>query len=287
MRPAVFLDRDDTLIDDMSYTADAGRLRLKPGAPEALARLRQAGFALVVVTNQSGVARGHFTEEQLQAAHQRLREMLTASGAALDAIYYCPYLDGPEAVVAAYRRQSDMRKPAPGMLLTAARELGIDLAASWMIGDAPRDVEAGRAAGCRTILIGNGAAPQTVADHVAPSLSTAADIVLSERAMAGGNGAGRAESDGNGQARAASTAAANEAGGWASELLYEVRQWRRESRRQDFTPAHIVGVVAQSLAVAFLGWGLYGMLDTKADAMVRLMAAVCFQLIAMTYLRRR
>lgn len=191
--PAVFLDRDNTLIEDPGYINDPAAVRLLPGAGEALRRIRAAGYRAVVVTNQSGVARGRITEGQLVAVHARLRELLGAEGAELDAIYHCPYLDGPEAVVAAYRRDSDLRKPRPGMLLLAARELGLDLARSWMVGDSARDVEAGRAAGCRTILIrgheaqaaarGQAASGGTVrADYFARDLVAAADYITSQGA---------------------------------------------------------------------------------------------------------
>src|SRR5262245_41967130 len=154
MYPAVFLDRDNTLIDDMGYSADPERVRLKPGAAECVQRLRRAGYYVIVVTNQSGVARGYFSEEQLAAAHKSIQELLLAHSTGVDAVYYCPFLDGSDAIVAAYRRDSELRKPKPGMLLQAADELKVDLKTSWMIGDAARDVDAGRAAGCKTILVG-------------------------------------------------------------------------------------------------------------------------------------
>lgn len=152
-RRAVFLDRDKTLMEDPGYVSDPGQVRLLGGAAEAVARLRGAGYLVIVVTNQSGIARGKITEAQIAAVHERLRELLRRAGTDLDAIYYCPYLDGPDAVVAQYRRDSDLRKPRPGMLLQAAREMEIDLSRSWMIGDEARDAQAGRAAGCRTILL--------------------------------------------------------------------------------------------------------------------------------------
>lgn len=152
-QPAVFLDRDNTLIDDPEFIADPAQVRLRPGAAEAVRRLRAAGYAVVVATNQSGIARGLITEEQLEAVHQRLRGLLRQEGAELDAIYYCPFLDGPEAVVQTYRRASEHRKPGCGMLLQAARDLNLDLGRSWMIGDRASDIEAGQRAGCRTILV--------------------------------------------------------------------------------------------------------------------------------------
>lgn len=183
--PAVFLDRDNTLIEDPGYICDPNQVRLLPGAAAALRRLRQAGYLLVVATNQSGVARGLFTEDDLQAVHERLRELLRAEDADVDAIYYCPYLSGPEAVNDTYRRDSDLRKPRPGMLLLAAQELNLDLTRSWMVGDSERDMEAGRAAGCRTILITRDSAPDgeatlgnTQPDYVAADFAEATERII-------------------------------------------------------------------------------------------------------------
>lgn len=182
LRAAVFLDRDHTLIEDPGYINDPSSVRLLPGVAKAIARLRAAGYLNIVVTNQSGLARGLITEAQIDAVHFRLREVLRAEGASLDAIYYCPYLAGEEAVVEKFRRESNLRKPGPGMLLLAAEEHAIDLQRSWMIGDSGRDVEAGRAAGCRTILIGNADSTTTNADHRAKDLPSAVEIVLSSSA---------------------------------------------------------------------------------------------------------
>ncbi len=148
---AIFLDRDDTLIEDPGYINNPDQVKLMDGAAEALIELRNMGYELVVVTNQSGVARGIVTEQVLAEIHNRLKQLLAEKGAFLDQIYYCPY--HPEGVVAKYRRESELRKPNPGMLLTAAEEMDIDLAASWVIGNSARDVQAGLRAGCKTILI--------------------------------------------------------------------------------------------------------------------------------------
>lgn len=148
---AVFLDRDNTLIEDPGYINHPNQVRLLPGAAAALAQLRKLGYLLVIVSNQSGIARGIVTEEVLEKIHQRITRLLTDEGAMLDAIYYCPY--HPEGVIPKYRMESDLRKPAPGMLLKAAEELDIDLGRSWMVGDSYRDIAAGKRAGCRTILI--------------------------------------------------------------------------------------------------------------------------------------
>ena len=151
---AVFLDKDGTLVEDVPYNVDPGRLRLLPGALEGLALLSRAGFRIVVVTNQAGVARGYFREEALHAVEGRLREMLAEAGVPLAGFRYCPH--HPEGVVPGYGVVCPCRKPAAGLLVGAAAELGVDLARSWMVGDILDDVEAGRRAGCRTLLIDNG-----------------------------------------------------------------------------------------------------------------------------------
>lgn len=169
MRAAVFLDRDDTLIENRTATADTPHpgdlfdpalVRLLPGVAEGCARLRDAGFALVVVSNQACVARGSCTLEQVEATNARMRELLSAAGVDLDAVYYCPY--HPRGTVAPYNVDHPWRKPAPGMLLAAVADLGLDVSRSWMIGDALRDIDAAVAAGIdrrRAILLGNGDAP--------------------------------------------------------------------------------------------------------------------------------
>ena len=148
---AIFLDRDDTLIDDPGYINDPDQVSLLNGAAEALTQLKNMGYLLVVVSNQSGVARGIVTEKVLTKIHKRLEDLLAAQKVFLDKIYYCPY--HPEGVVQKYRKESNLRKPNPGMLTKAAGELDIDLDQSWAVGDNIRDVNAGFAAGCKTILV--------------------------------------------------------------------------------------------------------------------------------------
>jgi D-glycero-D-manno-heptose 1,7-bisphosphate phosphatase len=144
---AVFLDRDGVLIRDAEYLDDPAGLRLIPGAPEAMRLLRAAGFKLVVVTNQSGVARGFYSIATLNRIHARLKRMLAAKGAGWDALYFSPH--GPDS-------GSPMRKPKPGMLLAAKRRFGLDMKGSWMIGDKTSDVECARRAGCRSVLVRTG-----------------------------------------------------------------------------------------------------------------------------------
>jgi D,D-heptose 1,7-bisphosphate phosphatase len=150
---AIFLDRDDTLIEDTGYINNPDQVKLLDGVAESLKELKSLGYKLIVTTNQSGIARGLLTEKDLTKIHDRLKTLLVREGASLDAIYYCPY--HPNGTVEKYRQQSDMQKPGPGMLLAAAEQLNIDLPNSWCIGNSDRDIEAGHKAGCRTILIDN------------------------------------------------------------------------------------------------------------------------------------
>ena len=148
---AIFLDRDETLIKDPGYISSPDQVELLDGVPDALIKLRDLGYKLVVVSNQSAVARGIVTERVLGQIHDRLKQLLAEKNAHLDRIYYCPY--HPDGVVPKYRKESNNRKPNPGMLLTAAKDMDIDLEQSWCIGNSIRDVEAGKRAGCKTILI--------------------------------------------------------------------------------------------------------------------------------------
>ncbi len=148
---AVFLDRDDTLIEDPGYINDPGQVKLLEGVPKALKELRKMNFKLVIVSNQSGVARGIVTEEVLGKIHKKLEKLLANEGAYIDEIYYSPY--HPEGAVEKYRKKSNCRKPEPGMLLQASEEMDIDLENSWIIGDSGRDIEAGKKVGCKTILL--------------------------------------------------------------------------------------------------------------------------------------
>ncbi|MBN2563046.1 MAG: HAD-IIIA family hydrolase [Phycisphaerae bacterium] len=203
-RPAVFLDRDNTLIEDPGYLSDPDQVKLLDETAEGVARLRQAGYPVIVVTNQSGVARGYLTEEQLTSIHQRMQDLLQARGTGVDAVYYCPYLDGPDAVEEAYRLDSELRKPKPGMLLLAAKEMDLDLSASWMIGDSERDIQAGRAAGCTTILLSSGdegaEGTSVRADFSAPGFSAAVDLILTQTQTAATGQAPKAAANRSGTA---------------------------------------------------------------------------------------
>lgn len=144
-RPAAFLDRDGVINIDHGYVYRWEDFAFVPGAVDAMRRLQAAGYALVIVTNQSGIARGYYDEAALLSLHEALRENLARQGVQLDAIEYCPHLPG--ATLARYGIDCDCRKPAPGMILRSAEALGIDLAGSLMFGDKSSDIEAGRAAG--------------------------------------------------------------------------------------------------------------------------------------------
>ena len=178
---AVFLDRDQTLIEDPGYINHPDQVKLLEGVPEALIELKQMGYKLVVVSNQSGVARGIVTEQTLSQIHERLEQLLAQQGAALDKIYYCP--DHPDGTVPMYQRESTWRKPQPGMLLTAAEDLDIDLTESWVVGDSSRDIDAGKSAGCKTILIQNASHRRTIEpgatspDYTAVNMKEVANII--------------------------------------------------------------------------------------------------------------
>jgi len=178
---AIFLDRDGTLTEEAGYIDHPNQVKLLGGAAEALRQFEQLGYKLIVVSNQSGVARGIVTEEVLKKIHSRLEQLLIAEGAHLDRIYYCPY--HPEGTVQEYRKESELRKPSPGMLLLAAEETDIDLSQSWMVGDKYEDVTAGQRAGCKTILINPPSAytqpklDQSRPDYQAVNLKEAANIV--------------------------------------------------------------------------------------------------------------
>ena len=148
-RPAVFFDRDGTLNVDVGYVTHLDQLRLLPRAAAAVRMVNEAGWLAILATNQAGVARKYFPEWMIGKVHERLQEELAKKGARLDAVYYCPHL--PDADEPAYRKDCPMRKPHPGMLLKAAEEHGADLARSFMLGDKYSDLQAGWAAGCRSI----------------------------------------------------------------------------------------------------------------------------------------
>ncbi|MFM7539770.1 MAG: D-glycero-alpha-D-manno-heptose-1,7-bisphosphate 7-phosphatase [Planctomycetota bacterium] len=154
MPPCLILDRDGVIIEEEHYLGDPGRVRLIPGVATAIARVNALGWPVVVASNQAGVARGYFSEAQVGEVNGRVAELLSAGGATVRAWYHCPH--HPTEGTGAYRVECACRKPAPGMLLAAARDLGLTLAHGWMVGDKLTDLQAGARAGCRTWLVRTG-----------------------------------------------------------------------------------------------------------------------------------
>lgn len=179
IKKAVFLDRDGTINVEKEYLYKPEEFEFTPGAVEAIRLLNLAGYLVIVVTNQSGVARGYYTEADVVRLHQYIDGLLQAAGARVDAWYYCPH---HTAGMLPYDQACDCRKPLPGMLQQAAAEHAIDLSCSWMVGDKVADIAAGRSAGCRTVLVltGYGAVDRLklpVGQLCCPDLLSAARMV--------------------------------------------------------------------------------------------------------------
>lgn len=180
---AVFLDKDGTLIEDVPYNVDPKLIELTLGAVEGLQLLYAAGYSLIVITNQSGIAHGYFPESALVAVERQLRQLLAAVGVSLAGFYYCPH--HPDGIVQEFALNCSCRKPEPGMLLDAVTRHDIDMQQSWFIGDILNDVEAGRRAGCRTILIDNGnetqwqLSPERSPHYTVADLTAAARVITS------------------------------------------------------------------------------------------------------------
>jgi D,D-heptose 1,7-bisphosphate phosphatase len=173
---AVFLDRDGTIARDVPYCSRPEDFELLPEAAEGIRLLNESGYKVIVITNQSGIARGYFTEEMLKMIHQRMKTALARFGASIDGIYYCPH--HPD-------NGCDCRKPKPGLALKAAQEHDIDLAESYFVGDKMHDVESGHAASCRTVLISplgeveNSSADSPVRpDYIARNMAQASRLII-------------------------------------------------------------------------------------------------------------
>jgi D-glycero-D-manno-heptose 1,7-bisphosphate phosphatase len=187
-RAAVFLDRDGTLIEEAGYINRLESLRLFPWSLDAVRLLNRGGFRVIVVTNQAGVARGYFGDAFVRRAHEHLASAIRASGGEVDGFYHCPH--HPDAVVAEYRKSCDCRKPAPGMLLEAAREHGLDLARSYAIGDRWHDIQAAQKAGATAVMVRTGYGSTELEKpragltpaHVADTLIDATTWILRQRA---------------------------------------------------------------------------------------------------------
>jgi D-sedoheptulose 7-phosphate isomerase/D-glycero-D-manno-heptose 1,7-bisphosphate phosphatase len=179
-RPGILLDRDGTIIIDHGYVGSVDRVDFIDGAPEAIASFNRAGLPVAVVTNQAGVARGFYGLDDVRIVHEYIAERLAEYGAHIDLFLYCPY--HPDGVVEAFARTSEDRKPGPGMAKAAANALGLDLAASWVVGDRPEDVGLAEAVGASAIYLGP--------DHREkpgvwsfPSLAAAAAFILERVAV--------------------------------------------------------------------------------------------------------
>ena len=189
---AIFLDRDGTINEEVGYIEHLDRLRIIPEAYEAIRLINVSSFMAIVVTNQAGIAKGLFNEAFVKQTNERLQEFLGQKGAAIDAFYFCPH--HPTEGVPPYRRVCGCRKPAPGLFYQAARDMDIDLAASYMIGDRYRDMEAAHRAGMKGVLVktGYGAdvlgnigpdqeTPETRPDHIAENILKAVHWILENR----------------------------------------------------------------------------------------------------------
>jgi D-glycero-D-manno-heptose 1,7-bisphosphate phosphatase len=154
MNKAIFLDKDGTLIADIPYNVDPEKITLQNEVVSGLKKLQDDGFKFIIISNQSGIARGYFTEDKLRVVADKMQELFSVNNLKLDGFYYCPH--HPEGTVFGYALECDCRKPAPGLLLSAAADHQISLQDSWMIGDILNDAEAGNRAGCKTVLIDNG-----------------------------------------------------------------------------------------------------------------------------------
>jgi D-glycero-D-manno-heptose 1,7-bisphosphate phosphatase len=185
MKKAVFIDKDGTLIKDIPYNVDPDLVEFENYAIEALHIFKKAGYMVVIITNQPGIAFGYFQEDDLHELHERIKDLLLKEGIALDGFYYCPH--HVSGKIPAYKIACNCRKPMPGLLVRAAEEMNIDLSHSWMIGDILNDVEAGNRAGCKTILINNGNETEwemnefRKPDHLVAHLKEAAKIITGSR----------------------------------------------------------------------------------------------------------
>ncbi|HWP39809.1 MAG TPA: HAD family hydrolase [Tepidisphaeraceae bacterium] len=276
-RPAIFFDRDNTLIVSEGYLGDPEKVVLMHGAADAVARARSLGFATVVVSNQSGVARGLFSEDDVCAVNRRIDELLLRENpaAVIDRHEYCPY--HPDGTVERYRCESELRKPHPGMILRAAEKLALDLSRSWVIGDAPRDIRAGKAAGCRTILLRPPGIPQSPAaserlsvepDQIVSSLKEAMDHV--EQSLSTASPAAQTPDqpiEATDQQNAASPAAApaptanqtmpptTQVQHLLEQILHELRSGNERDARSeyaDFSVSKLMAGIAQVIALALL-----------------------------------
>lgn len=279
VEPAVFLDRDNTLIANDGDLGDPEAVRLIDGVADGLSALRDAGFRLVVITNQGGVARGRYDESQVDAVHQEIASLIdehAGRSGLIDRFYYCPY--HPEGTVEAYRRDHPWRKPRPGMILQAASDMRLDLGNSWVIGDQVRDVQAGRSAGCRAALITSNEHDVREANPsvTAANFSEAVQMILRERQhQPTHNGAPRVESGSD--LRPELTQLKNVMLDFSEEFRME------RARRSAFTPMKLAAGIVQLIALLLVLLGLMQLGQT--DVFFKWMAgALLAQLAAVTIL---
>jgi D-glycero-D-manno-heptose 1,7-bisphosphate phosphatase len=304
-RRAVFFDRDNTLIVGNEYLGDPEKVVLMPGAADAVARARAMGFAVVIVSNQSGVARGMFDEDAVRAVNRRLDELLKGENPAaiIDCHEFCPF--HPDGTVERYRNDSELRKPKPGMILAAAERLALDLRGSWLIGDAPRDVEAGHAAGCRTILFQpERVAPSPAAqqawrvqpEFVVTTLKEAIDYVEQHQAdevvtappLSASDAVDVAAPDAVAKTQATSRTATRAAPSISNassspqvtrlvhlseQILGEIKNLR-EQPPVEFSLSKLFAGIVQIIAIALLPWAYLNRAST--DAMLGLLLAAIF-----------
>lgn len=182
MNKAIFIDKDGTLIKDVPYNVNPALIKLENDVGPALKVLQQEGFKLFIISNQSGVARGYFKEDDLNAVSEKINEILSSYHVDIAGFYYCPH--HPEGVIEKYAIECDCRKPKAGLIIKASEENAIDVSGSWMIGDILNDVEAGNKAGCKTILIDNGNETEWIINaqrqptYMVKNFKEAAEIIL-------------------------------------------------------------------------------------------------------------
>jgi D-glycero-D-manno-heptose 1,7-bisphosphate phosphatase len=269
-RKAVFFDRDNTLIVSDGYLGDPSKVQLIDGAADAVARVKSLGYLAIVFSNQSGVARGMFDESAVQAVNAKLDALLKSQnpGGIIDRHEYCPF--HPEASVERYRQDSELRKPKAGMIYRAHHALELDLQNSWVIGDAPRDIEAGRTAGCRTILFQDpnlSMSPDaqlktTVrADAVAASLNDAVNLIAQgipriASAFPPPPANGKPEvaappATNSVEAKSQTLAEPNRLETLATQILHELRR-RHEREHTDFSLSKLIAGMVQVIVIATL-----------------------------------
>ncbi len=182
MTRAVFIDKDGTLIKDVPYNINTALVDMAEHAGEALSLLKQSKYLLIVISNQSGVAKGIFLENDLEGINDEIQQRLFKYQVKIDAFYYCPHL--PDGIIKEYSIECSCRKPQPGLIFKAVKDFNINIYQSWMIGDILNDVEAGKSSGCKTILVDNGNETewilneQRTPDYKVKNLRQAAEIII-------------------------------------------------------------------------------------------------------------